>query len=57
VDFAYLAKCFELTGGFIRNAILCAAYAGRERGVVTMNDLMSAALEQAQAAGKLARIT
>ena len=30
---------------------------GRERGVVTMNDLMSAALEQAQAAGKLARIT
>ena len=57
VDFAYLARCFELTGGFIRNAILCAAYAARERGVVTMNDLMSAALEQAQAAGKLARIT
>jgi AAA+ superfamily predicted ATPase len=56
VDFAKLARAFELTGGYIRNAAVCAAYAGLEGGNIRMADLERFAIEQSRAAGKLVRI-
>jgi len=56
VDFERLARAFDLTGGYIRNAALCAAYAGIGQGRIEMAALERFAVEQSRAAGKLVRL-
>ena len=56
LDLDVLARSFELSGGFIRNAVVCAAYASRESGLITMSALHESAIEQTRAAGKLVRV-
>ena len=56
VDFEALAKAFELTGGYIKNVILRAAYrAAKTRAPITMEHFRLAAEAECQQAGKLYR--
>lgn len=56
LDFKELARHFELSGGYIKNAIVRAAYqcAGKG-GALSQSALAAAAYEQCRAAGKLSR--
>jgi SpoVK/Ycf46/Vps4 family AAA+-type ATPase len=56
VDFAALAKSYELTGGMIKNALLRAAYRACDGGVsLTQAHLERSCREECRAAGKLTR--
>jgi SpoVK/Ycf46/Vps4 family AAA+-type ATPase len=56
IDFAKLARNFELSGGHIKNAILRAAYVAAERGEPIDYDMLAHAAElESVAAGKLFR--
>ena len=56
VDFAVIAKEFELTGGMIKNALLRAAYWAADReGHLTLELLRESCRDEYVAAGKLAR--
>jgi hypothetical protein len=56
VDFHRLAEMFDLTGGYIRNAALCSAYASHDAGVIRFDEPKRAAIEQTRAAGRLVRM-
>ncbi len=57
VDWELLGKCFELSGGSIKNAVLRAAYrAAATGGQISMGLLDDAAKRECQAAGKLYRV-
>ncbi|TNF25048.1 MAG: ATP-binding protein [Deltaproteobacteria bacterium] len=56
VDFAKLAKHFEMTGGMIKNALIRAAYLACDQGLPLMQKLLEeSCLDEYQAAGKVAR--
>ncbi|MBN1944972.1 MAG: ATP-binding protein [Bradymonadales bacterium] len=56
IDFEFLAKKFEVTGGHIRNAVLRAAfYAAEEGEVITFDHLWRAALIEAREMGMAVR--
>ena len=56
VDFAALAKRFDLTGGMIKNALLRAAYWAMDQGSpIDQTRLLAACREEYKAAGKLVR--
>ncbi|MFO0749755.1 MAG: ATP-binding protein [Myxococcota bacterium] len=56
VDFAELAKAFELTGGLIRNAVLRAAFIAASRtGVIDMDALESSARVELRKHGAVVR--
>lgn len=56
VDFAKLAKHFEMTGGMIKNALIRAAYLACDIGsAITQKLLEESCLDEYQAAGKVAR--
>ena len=58
VDFAALARKFELTGGMIKNSLLRAAYwAADGADVITQQDFLNACMDEYKAAGKVARTT
>ena len=55
IDFALLAQRFVMTGGYIRNAAVRAAYlASHEQTGIGMNHLMRAARAEYEAMGKVA---
>jgi SpoVK/Ycf46/Vps4 family AAA+-type ATPase len=55
IDFDNLAKRFEMTGGYIKNAAVRAAYlASHERSRIGMNHLVRAARAEYEAMGKIA---
>jgi SpoVK/Ycf46/Vps4 family AAA+-type ATPase len=57
IDYAELGKCFELSGGSIKNAVLRAAYrAVAQGGKLSMRHFEEAAKRECQAAGKLYRL-
>jgi SpoVK/Ycf46/Vps4 family AAA+-type ATPase len=57
VDFDLLGKCFELSGGSIKNAVLRAAYrAAAQNERITLRHFDDAAKRECQAAGKLYRV-
>lgn len=54
IDFAFLAKTFELTGGPIKNIVLTAAYlAANKNEPVAMQHLIEAAIQEYKKSGKL----
>ncbi|MCW5804403.1 MAG: ATP-binding protein, partial [Deltaproteobacteria bacterium] len=54
IDFRALAERFEMTGGYIRNAVLRAAYLAAGEGVsIRMHHLARAAAQEYQAMGKI----
>lgn len=54
IDFAFLAKTFELTGGPIKNIVLTAAYlAANKSEPVAMQHLIEAAIQEYKKSGKL----
>lgn len=54
LDYSFLAKTFELSGGPIKNIVLIAAYlAASENGVVTMRHMIEAAIQEYKKTGKL----
>jgi hypothetical protein len=54
VDFAALAARFEMTGGYIRNAAIRAAFLAAEDGTpIAMRHLVRAARAEYQAMGKV----
>lgn len=54
LDYSFLAKTFELSGGPIKNIVLTAAYlAASEDGVVTMRHMIEAAIQEYKKTGKL----
>ncbi len=56
VDHYELGRCFELSGGSIKNAVLRAAYRAASTGeTMTMDHFADAAKRECQAAGKLFR--
>lgn len=57
IDWARLAAEFELSGGYIRNAVLRAAFRAVERGdAITYDDLRRAAALECQEIGMLVKI-
>ena len=58
IDHELLGRCFELSGGSIKNAVLRAAYRAAATGtLITMRHLDDAAKRECQAAGKLYRVS
>ncbi len=58
VDFEELGYSFELSGGFIKNAVVRAAYRAASRGdKITFADIEFAAEQECKSAGKLFRAT
>lgn len=56
VDFDQLGQTFDIAGGFIKNAVLRAAYSAAETGgPITMQHLVDAAMSECKAAGVLYR--
>ena len=54
LDFPFLAKTFELSGGPIKNIVLTAAYMAAEQGShVTMKHMVEAAIQEYKKTGKL----
>ena len=54
IDYSFLAKTFELSGGPIKNIILTAAYlAANDAGIVTMKHMIEAAIQEYKKSGKL----
>jgi len=56
IDFDYLAKQFKITGGNIKNIVLCAAFLAAEDGqTISMKHIIHAVKREFQKMGKLCR--
>lgn len=54
LDYQFLAKTFELSGGPIKNIVLTAAYmAASDTGIVSMKHMIEAAIQEYKKTGKL----